>query len=75
MQTMLTNVCPRCGKLRITSRKWTEVVTTMRGNSTIGYEDTICPDRACQRKVEEGLVMAREKHEEILRNRELMRKK
>jgi len=56
---MQVNICIRCGKERITSKVWTEMV----GRALITNTQTICPDSACQKIVDEELTARREKSE------------
>lgn len=58
---MITSVCIRCGKQRIVSKVWDEQVVTMRGETTITYTETVCPDVACQKIVEKELASQEKK--------------
>lgn len=44
---MHQNLCIRCGKIRIESKRWTEVIK----GSSFTYTQNICPDGACQEVV------------------------
>lgn len=59
------NLCPRCGKLRITGRKYTEMV----GNSRITVVNTICPDKKCQKTLEEDTAAKKKKREDMQEKR------
>lgn len=60
----MNNPCVRCGKQRITLRRWKEKIKTSAGISEITYEDTICPDPACQKIVEAKQKELRDKAQE-----------
>lgn len=62
---MQANPCIRCGKKRVTSKVWTEMV----GRSLVTHTQTICPDPACQKIVEEELAARREKRELFINRR------
>lgn len=59
---MQTNLCIRCGKERVTSKVWTETV----GRSVATHTQTICPDPACQKIIDEELAARREKRELLM---------
>lgn len=65
MHTKTTNPCTRCGKERVEGKKWKEEVATFFGTSTIFHTDTVCPDKECQKIVEEKLEIQRLKSEEL----------
>jgi hypothetical protein len=46
------NVCPRCGKQRVVTKTYKEVV----GVSVVTYAEMSCPDPKCQALVEKGLL-------------------
>jgi len=56
-------VCIRCGKTRIFARRWKE--KTDRGTVII-HEETVCPDKECQKIVDQ-------KFEEMRKKRELLK--
>ncbi|MBI4099872.1 hypothetical protein HY440_02590 [Candidatus Microgenomates bacterium] len=60
----MNNPCVRCGKQRITLRKWKEKIKTASGISEVSYEETICPDPACQKIVEAKQKELRDKAQE-----------
>lgn len=47
--SIYTNTCYRCGKERIFVRLWKERI----GNSVVETKETACPDKECQKKVDE----------------------
>lgn len=47
MNQQYLNLCTRCGKERIVSRTWKE----RAGSSFITITESVCPDKACQSKV------------------------
>lgn len=62
MQTTLTNPCIRCGKERIISKTWTEKI----GNAfLLTRTDTVCPDTACQKVIDEEFAAQIEKKNNI----------
>jgi len=63
--TISTNLCPRCGKARIDGRTWTEEIKTYSGTSTVTHTQTVCPDPACQKQVEEKLAFEKAKSDKI----------
>lgn len=48
---MATTQCIRCGKTRILDKSWTEEVN----GATTTYTKMVCPDKECQKTVEEQL--------------------
>jgi len=67
MQTVYSNPCTRCGKERIISKEWVEYI----GLSQITRTDTICPDKACQKQVDDDLEEKRLKKEAIMNRKSL----
>lgn len=61
------NPCVRCGKQRVTSEVWTEMI----GKALVTHTQTICPDSACQKIVEEEIAARREKRELFINKRSL----
>jgi len=59
------NLCPRCGKLRITGRKYTEMV----GNIKVFVVETICPDKNCQKALEQDTAAKKKKREDMQEKR------
>jgi hypothetical protein len=59
------NVCIRCGKPRVVSKKWTEVVTTFMGKGVVTHIEKTCPDKECQKIVDEKLSLQRQKSKAI----------
>lgn len=57
---MLTT-CIRCGKTRIPLKSWTESVN---GAKTL-YTTSVCPDKECQKIVEDQLQKKNDKAREI----------
>ena len=56
---MQDNVCIRCGKVRIFSRRWKEKVDG-RGMEII-HEESVCPDPDCQKIVDEKFTEMRDR--------------
>lgn len=50
MPNLYSNPCTRCGKERIIVRTWKETV----GYSVVTTRETACPDKACQKMVEQA---------------------
>lgn len=57
----MPNPCVRCGKERIILKEWTEKV----GQGILTHIDTICPDRECQKIIDDGIAAQREKRAAI----------
>ena len=51
-----SNICTRCGKIRIVKKEWKETVN----GSTVTYSETVCPDTECQ-KIVDGQISEKEK--------------
>lgn len=64
---MLASSCIRCGKPRVDGKVWTE----MAGHNLVTYTQTICPDAACQKIVDDELTARREKKEQLINKRNL----
>lgn len=62
---MLANPCIRCGKQRVDGKVWTE----MDGHTLVTHTQTVCPDPACQKIVEEEIAARREKKELLINQR------
>lgn len=58
---LISNPCIRCGKQRKIARIWKENLVTMRGNTVITHTQTVCPDKACQKIVDDGLSVLENK--------------
>lgn len=56
-----TNPCTRCGKQRIDGKTWKEKIVSHFGTSFIVHTETVCPDKACQKIVEEKMAQLRQK--------------
>ena len=70
---MSSNICSRCGTERIVVRVWTEKLE----GSTIVNKETRCPNKDCQKIVDEINKRASDKYakmQQISRNRAHMRK-
>lgn len=48
----MSNPCVRCGKERINGKSWKETI----GLGIMTHTQTICPDDACQKVVEQGIA-------------------
>lgn len=69
MTKSYSNPCTRCGKERIDGKKWKENLQTFAGISVITHIETVCPDKECQKLVEEDLRIQKEKKEAQVRKR------
>jgi len=67
MQKPKESSCIRCGKTRVVSKVWQEYL----GQSLVTYTETVCPDPACQKIVEEEIVARREKRELVINQRRI----
>jgi hypothetical protein len=63
MSYVSSNPCIRCGKERIVS----ETRSQMVGNSQsmVTYINTVCPDKECQKIVDQGILALKEKKDAI----------
>lgn len=55
------NPCIRCGKQRVDGKSWKEKIENHFGTSYITHTETVCPDKECQKIVEEKMNQARQK--------------
>ena len=60
------NLCPRCGSQRIVAKVWEEQL----GASTIKNKLMVCPDKKCQKKIDEENKKQEEKAAEMKRRAE-----
>lgn len=65
-----SNPCIRCGKERIVIKTWKEKMKTYSGTSLLIHTETGCPDKNCQKIVEEEYRARKEKNDEVKRLRE-----
>lgn len=70
MQTVFTNPCIRCGKLRVISKTWTEYVGISK--SAMVRTETTCPDKNCQKQVEADFEEKRKKKEAIMNRKSVV---
>lgn len=62
MSILADTSCIRCGKTRIIKRVWKE---KLEYGSIITHTETVCPDRDCQKLVDERFEQARAKREQL----------
>ncbi len=62
----MSNPCVRCGKERIDGKTWEGKV----GVSVVTYTMTVCPDRECQKKVDQGIAERKAKTASLLKAKE-----
>lgn len=70
MNTVQTNPCIRCGLERIVKKTWKEKVTTYFGTSVVIHTITVCPDKACQKVLDERFAKEKERAEMLLAEKE-----
>ncbi len=61
----MSNPCVRCGKQRINGKTW----KGKAGMSVITYTQTVCPDRECQKVVEEITAQRKAKSAQLIENK------
>lgn len=62
----MSNPCVRCGQQRIDGKTWKGKV----GASPVTYTMTVCPDKACQKVVDQGIADRKAKNASILKAKE-----
>lgn len=67
-----TNPCPQCGKERIVDKVWTDTDETPMGASPIKHTSMVCPDQACQSKLEQKLARERAQRDERARTKDAL---
>lgn len=67
----MTNLCIRCGNVRVFSRTWKEVIKAYGNQTTITHTQFVCLDAECQKLVEAQLAQQREKRELVEYQKEL----
>jgi len=71
MNTIITNPCFRCGKERIISKTWKEILVTSSGiKQEIIHEEAVCPDKECQKLLNIEFAKQKEKRDKISSDRE-----
>lgn len=71
MNTLIPqNPCVRCGKNRIVSKTWKEKVNSYFGATVIVHTETVCPDKECQKQVEEKFAKQKEKSAQMQHDKE-----
>ncbi|MEK7617111.1 MAG: hypothetical protein AAB414_03580 [Patescibacteria group bacterium] len=55
----MSNPCIECGKQRIDGKTWKSKI----GTSVLIYTQTICPDPACQKLVDQAIAKRKEKND------------
>lgn len=63
--TTYTNLCVRCGKQRIDGKTWKEKVESHFGSSYIVHTETVCPDKECQKIVNEKMAAEKKRAEDL----------
>lgn len=61
----MSNPCVRCGKQRINGKTW----KGKAGMSVITYTQTVCPDRKCQKMVEDATAQRKAKSALLIENK------
>ncbi len=62
----MSNPCVRCGKQRLDGKTWEGKV----GVSPITYTMTVCPDKECQKIVDQGIAERKAKTASMLKIKE-----
>ncbi len=62
MSILADTPCIRCGKTRIVKRVWKE---KLEHGSIITHTETVCPDKECQKAVDEKFAAVRARREEL----------
>lgn len=62
----ISNPCIRCGKERIVSKTWKEEIQNFSGTSFITHTETVCPDKECQKILDEKFKQEKERKEALL---------
>lgn len=57
MLSTISNPCVRCGKERIILKTWKALV----GKAQLTYTDTACPDKICQKIINDEILAQKEK--------------
>ncbi|MEI6532688.1 MAG: hypothetical protein WCO06_02515 [Candidatus Roizmanbacteria bacterium] len=57
----MSNICIRCGTQRIVVKTWKEKI----GESTITNTQTACPNKECQKKVDQDNKKTLDKYKDI----------
>lgn len=71
MDNKYKNICIRCGKERIISKSWKEITVNASGlKQEIVYTETVCPDSACQRILNQEFAKQKKKRLAITKERE-----
>lgn len=65
-----SNPCIRCGKQRLKSKQWKEEVKNFWGTSEVTYEDWVCPDKECQKIVDQKIKADKDKKDLYEQGRE-----
>lgn len=69
----MNNPCTRCGKQRVSSKTWNEVVEMYNRKTVIVHTEYVCGDPKCQKIVEAQLLAQKEK-QEFLKNQKEQQK-
>ena len=64
------NLCPRCGRERIITKTWTEKTVLYGTETIITHEEAVCPDKDCQKLLEEKLFEEKTKRDGLKKNAE-----
>lgn len=70
MHSKNSTPCVRCGKMRVISDSWNGYV----GTSLVTYTLTVCPDKECQKIVDEEFAKKKD-HLESIKKKAMQRKK
>lgn len=70
MDTNWVNICIRCGKDRILGKTWVEKLQTYNGISLLEHTEMICPDKECQKVVDNDHRIKKEKADQMKADKE-----
>lgn len=59
IQNQVNSVCIRCGKTRVLLKTWSDRGENKRG-ALVTHEQTVCPDKECQKIVDEKFQKMRD---------------
>ena len=66
MQKPYKNVCYRCGKERVVTKIWKERM----GNSIVENTETMCPDKECQKTINQDIRKQKTKRLQMEKRKE-----
>ncbi len=61
----MSNPCIRCGKERLSGKTWQDKI----GSSVITYTLTVCPDRQCQKILDQDMADRKARSEALIKQK------